>query len=217
MGGEAGPPRPSPGFAIYPRVADNNKDMRYRPEDIFTPQGILEEVEHDPNLDLLMNIFNIPRAFGVSGFGGNWNVGMHSAASAFIALYWAKFNKFNEAKTHRLAVRALLHDAHEAVTGDILPMFKTKSSRVRLDEIQENILAALRVDREGDLETDLKIVDLIAFYYEIRQVSPNIMHPRKLKLAHTMAERQLATLYAYAKEHGIKKGKIQQFLEFLNV
>lgn len=72
--------------------------MKYRPEDIFTSQGILEEVERDHHLDLLMNIFNIPRAFGVSGFGGNWNMGMHSVTTAFIALYWAKFNKYDETK-----------------------------------------------------------------------------------------------------------------------
>jgi len=191
--------------------------MKYRPEDIFTPQGILEEVEHNPNLDLLMNIFNIPRAFGVSGFGGNWNVGMHSVASAFIALYWAKFNKFDEEKTNTLTTRALLHDLHEAVTGDILPMFKTRATKSRLSEVQKNILSALKVKTEGELEVDLKIIDLIAFYYEIRQVSPNILHPRKLKLAHTMAERQLAILYAYAKEHKVKKRKIQQFLQFLNI
>ncbi|MBM3257474.1 MAG: HD domain-containing protein [Candidatus Liptonbacteria bacterium] len=191
--------------------------MKYRSEDIFTPQGILEEVEHNPNLDLLMNIFNIPRAFGVSGFGGNWNVGMHSVASAFIALYWAKFNKFDEAKTNKLAARALLHDLHEAVTGDILPMFKTKTSKARLKEIQKNIVTALNMKEEEDMEIDLKIVDLVAFYYEIRQVSPNILHPRKLKLAHTMAERQLAILVDYAKENKIKKSKIQQFLQFLNI
>ena len=48
--------------------------MDYRPEDIFTPQGLLADVEHDPKLDFLMNIFSIPRAFGVSGFGNPWNV-----------------------------------------------------------------------------------------------------------------------------------------------
>src|SRR5690349_5603255 len=122
--------------------------MKYRPEDIFTPQGLLEEVETEPNLDFLMNIFNIPRAFGVSGFGGNLNVGMHSIATAFLALYWAKYNKFSPEKRDRLVTQALLHDMHEAVTGDILPMFKAKTVKEQLDKIQNNILQAVGTNED---------------------------------------------------------------------
>ena len=38
-------------------------------ENIFTPQGMLGQVSKKPNLDFLMNIFNIPRVYSVSGFG----------------------------------------------------------------------------------------------------------------------------------------------------
>ncbi len=91
-------------------------------KEIFTPQGRLADVEKDPNLDFLMNVFNIPRAFGVSGFGQPWNVGQHSYAVSLIALLWARFNRFDKAKRDAFVVQALLHDIHESVTGDVLPM-----------------------------------------------------------------------------------------------
>jgi len=34
-------------------------------EKIFTPQGMLGHVSKNPNLDFLMNIFNIPRVYSV--------------------------------------------------------------------------------------------------------------------------------------------------------
>jgi len=191
--------------------------MKYHPRDIFTPQGLLEEVEKNPNLDLLMNIFNIPRAFGVSGFGGNWNVGMHSAATAFIALFWAKFHKFSPEKRDRLVTLCLLHDLHEAVTGDILPMFKARAVKKQLNSIQSNILKALDVKEDESLEIDLKVVDLIAFLYEIKQVSPNIMNPKKLKLAKLIARRQRNVLFTYCKEQGLKKSTVKRFLTSVEI
>ena len=179
--------------------------MKYRPEDIFTPQGLLEDVEKNPNLDFLMNIFNIPRAFGVSGFGGNWNVGMHSVATAFLALYWAKYNSFTPEKRDRLVTLALLHDLHEAVTGDILPMFKAKTVKEQLDKIQSNILQALGAKEDEELKVDLKVIDLIAFLYEIKQVSPSIMNAKKLNLANTIAEKK------------IQRAKIERFLNTLEI
>lgn len=191
--------------------------MKYKPSDIFTPQGPLENVQKKPNLDFLMNIFNIPRAFSVSGFGGGWNVGMHSVATAFIALYWARFNKYSEEKTNQLVTQALLHDIHESVTGDILPMFKFKDVKIELDKIQDHIVKALHVTWDTTNEVDLKICDLVAFLYEIKQVSPNILQIKKLALAKLIAEKQRKILYEYAKEEGIPATKITKFLHTVEV
>ncbi len=191
--------------------------MTIKSNNIFTPQGILEEVEKDPKLDFLMNIFNIPRAFGVSGFGGNWDVGRHSYATALVAIFWSKFNEYADEKRNKLVVMALLHDLHEAVTGDILPMFKTDELRNKLDDIQNNILAALKVDFDHALEPDLKICDLVAFYYEIKQVSPNILHPNKLNLANLMATKQIDTILAYCEKNNLETKKIKNFLKYLEV
>ena len=187
--------------------------MKYTADDIFTPQGLLKEVEKNPNLDFLMNIFNIPRVFGVSGFGGNWNIGMHSVATAFLALYWAKFNKFEKSKRDKFVTLALLHDVHEAVTGDILPMFKEKLVREQLNKIQKNILTSLEIEEDEKLKTDLKIIDLIAFLYEIKQVSPSIINPKKLRLANLIAEKQKKILFEFCKEKKIDSEKIKQFLK----
>ena len=191
--------------------------MDYRPEDIFTPQGILEDVEHNPNLDFLMNVFNIPRAFGVSGFGGNWNVGQHSFATALIALFWAKFNQFSPEKRDRLVSMALIHDLHESVTGDILPMFKADGIKERLNQIQGSITQALGMNEEETLLVDLKIIDLIAFLYEIKQVSPSMLHPKKLALANTIAERQRQVLLTYCDEKKIERKQVKAFMEELEI
>lgn len=191
--------------------------MKYKADDIFTPQGLLKEVEKNPNLDFLMNIFNIPRAFGVSGFGGNWNIGMHSVATAFLSIYWAKFSKFKREKRDKFVTLALLHDIHEAVTGDILPMFKEKVVKERLDKIQHNILSSLEVIEDSNLENDLKIIDLIAFLYEIKQVSPSIINPKKLKLAQLIAEKQRDILFEYVAEKKLSKRNVQEFLKILDL
>ena len=64
--------------------------------DILTPQGYLNEVMQQPNLDVVMNLFKIPRAFAVSGFG-DWNVGQHCFCVADLALYWAKHRGYDSA------------------------------------------------------------------------------------------------------------------------
>ncbi len=182
---------------------------------IFTPQGRLEDIEKNPNLDFLMNVFNISRAFGVSGFGNSWNVGQHSFAVALIAFFWAKFNRFDGAKRDRLVTLAILHDTHEAVTGDVLPMLKSDEVRQVLDRIQENIMKALGVEDDKSLKVDMKIADMIAFLYEIKQVSPNILQQKKLSLAHAIFEQQRENLFKYAKQNDIPKEKIMKFLKKL--
>ena len=76
----------------------------------------------------------------------------------------------------------MLHDLHEAVTGDILPMFKTVEIRKRVERMQNRILKSLGASEDKTIKKDLKLVDLIAFLYEIKQVSPNILIPNKLLL-----------------------------------
>jgi hypothetical protein len=191
--------------------------MTLTSKDIFTPQGLLAEVEKNPNLDFLMNVFNIPRVFGVSGFGGNWNVGKHSFAAALIALFWAKFNSFSEERRDRLVVMALTHDLHESVTGDILPMFKSAEVKKDLDLIQDNILKALQATYDDSLKIDLKIVDYIAFIYEITQVSPSILNPKKLALAHKILDRQMETLFVYCQEKQIEKDRVQKFMKEMEI
>ncbi len=110
-------------------------DQQIDYENIFTPQGMLGHVSKHPNLDFLMNIFNIPRVYSVSGFG-TWNVGQHTVAVAFLGLYWSAFNHYPQEKRDRLVTLALVHDAHEAVIGDILPFFKTPAVKEAIEAIR---------------------------------------------------------------------------------
>src|SRR5437764_12665262 len=93
-------------------------------EKIFTPQGMLGHVSKNPNLDFLMNIFNIPRVYSVSGFG-TWNVGQHTMAVAFLALYWSAFNSYALEKRDGLVTWALVKDGHEESIWDSMPFLKS--------------------------------------------------------------------------------------------
>jgi hypothetical protein len=181
-------------------------------ENIFTPQGMLGQVSKKPNLDFLMNIFNIPRVYSVSGFG-TWNVGQHTMAVAFLALYWSAFNGYPQEKRDRLVTLALVHDAHEAVIGDILPFFKTAAVKEAIEAIQSDILSAFSIEEDQTLRDELKLLDMVGFLYEISQSSPRGIDPSKRKLIKQMHARQKADILAYAVKAQIDLKKVSEFLK----
>jgi HD containing hydrolase-like enzyme len=185
-------------------------------ENIFTPQGILGEVSKHPNLDFLMNIFNIPRVYSVSGFG-TWNVGQHSMAVAFLVLYWSTFNSYPPEKRDRLVTLALVHDVHEAVIGDILPFFKTVAVKEAIDAIQNDILSAFRIEEDQTLHDELKLLDMIGFLYEISQSSPRGIDSSKHKLIQQMYTRQKEEILTYAEKANIDLEKVQNFLTSMEI
>ena len=185
-------------------------------EHIFTPQGMLGEVSKHPNLDFLMNIFNIPRVYSVSGFG-TWNVGQHSVAVAFLTLYWSAFNSYPPEKRDRLVTLALMHDVHEAVIGDILPFFKTAPVKEAIDAIQNDILSAFAIEEDQTLHNELKLLDMIGFLYEISQSSPRGIDASKHKLIQQMYTRQRDDILAYAEKAHIDVEKVQGFLARMEI
>jgi HD containing hydrolase-like enzyme len=185
-------------------------------ENIFTPQGMLGHVSKHPNLDFLMNIFNIPRVYSVSGFG-TWNVGQHTMAVAFLALYWSAFNSYPQEKRDRLVTLALVHDAHEAVIGDILPFFKTAAVKEAIDTIQQDILNAFSIEEDQTLRDELKLLDMMSFLYEISQSSPKGIDPSKRKLIKQMYDRQKAAILAYTEKANIDRQKVNDFLKHMKL
>lgn len=185
-------------------------------ENIFTPQGMLGEVSKQPNLDFLMNIFNIPRVYSVSGFG-TWNVGQHSMAVAFLALYWSAFHSYPPEKRDRLVTLALVHDVHEAVIGDILPFFKTAAVKEAIDAIQQDILHAFAIEEDQTLHEELKLLDMTAFLYEISQSSPKGINPTKRKLIKQMYARQKEEILAYAQKARIDENTVRDFLKSMKL
>jgi HD containing hydrolase-like enzyme len=185
-------------------------------ENIFTPQGMLGHVSKHPNLDFLMNIFNIPRVYSVSGFG-TWNVGQHTMAVAFLALYWSAFNSYPQEKRDRLVTLALVHDAHEAVIGDILPFFKTAAVKEAIETIQHDILSAFAIEEDRALHDELKLLDMMSFLYEISQSSPRGIDPAKRKLIKQMHARQKEEIFAYVEKAKIDQGKVDEFLKSMKL
>lgn len=169
--------------------------------DILTPQGYLNDVMRQPNLAVVMNLFKIPRAFAVSGFG-DWNVGQHCFCVAYLALYWARHRGYDSARRDRLMVMGLTHDLHESATGDILPGLKTPDLRQRLEEVQSNFLSGLGVVFEAELSADLKVLDRVAFLFEIHQCAAT-NQAQKERLAGFFRE-QKALLTDYCRENGIE-------------
>jgi hypothetical protein len=191
-------------------------DERIDYENIFTPQGMLGDVSKHPNLDFLMNIFNIPRVYSVSGFG-TWNVGQHTMAVAFLALYWSAFNSYPQEKRDRLVTLALVHDAHEAVIGDILPFFKTAAVREAIENIQRDILSAFSIEEDQALHDELKLLDMIGFLYEISQSSPRGIDPSRRKLIKQMYDRQRADILAYARQASLDQNRANEFLKHMKL
>jgi 5'-deoxynucleotidase YfbR-like HD superfamily hydrolase len=185
-------------------------------ENIFTPQGMLGHVSKHPNLDFLMNIFNIPRVYSVSGFG-TWNVGQHTMAVAFLALYWSAFNSYPQEKRDRLVTLALVHDAHEAVIGDILPFFKTAAVKEAIETIQNDILSAFSIEEDQTLRDELKLLDMMSFLYEISQSSPRGINPSKRKLIKRMYARQKEEIFAYTEKAKFDQEKVDRFLKSMKL
>ena len=185
-------------------------------ENIFTPQGMLGHVSKHPNLDFLMNIFNIPRVYSVSGFG-TWNVGQHTVAVAFLALYWSAFHSYPQEKRDRLVTLALMHDVHEAVIGDILPFFKTAAVKEAIDSIQSDILQAFAIEEDQALHDELKLLDMIGFLYEIGQSSPRGIDPAKSELIKQMYARQKEEILRYAGKANIDQKTVNEFLTSMNL
>jgi 5'-deoxynucleotidase YfbR-like HD superfamily hydrolase len=185
-------------------------------ENIFTPQGMLGHVSKHPNLDFLMNIFNIPRVYSVSGFG-TWNVGQHTMAVAFLALYWSAFNSYPQEKRDRLVTLALVHDAHEAVIGDILPFFKTAAVKEAIETIQNDILSAFSIEEDQTLRDELKLLDMMSFLYEISQSSPRGINPSKRKLIKRMYARQKEEIFAYTEKAKFDQEKVDKFLKSMKL
>ncbi|MBI2074468.1 MAG: HD domain-containing protein [Candidatus Levybacteria bacterium] len=191
-------------------------DKRIDFEKIFTPQGLLGDVSKNPNLDFLMNIFKIPRIYGVSGFG-QWNVGQHTMAVAFLALYWSKFNNYPQEKRDRLVTLGLVHDAHEAVIGDILPFFKTTEVKEAIEKIQNDILNAFSITEDETLKEELKLIDMISFLYEISQSSPQGLYSAKKQLLKEIYKRQKEIIFEYTRKSKIEEKKVRSFLKKMSL
>ena len=175
--------------------------------DILTPQGYLSEVMRQPNLEVVMNLFKIPRAFAVSGFG-DWNVGQHCFCVAYLALYWARHRGYDDPRRDRLMVMGITHDLHESATGDILPGLKTPELRRRLEEVQSNFLSGLGVAFETELSTDLKVLDRVAFLFEIRQCA--VTNQAQRERLSGFFDEQKALLTDYCRENSIEG--VEEFL-----
>jgi len=193
---------------ILPAGQTQMAPMAKDPLDILTPQGYLSEVMDDPSLEVVMNLFKIPRAFAVSGFG-DWSVGRHCFCVAWLALYWSRFRGYDEATRNRLVVMGLSHDLHEAATGDILPGLKNPELKARLDEIQSRFLKGLDIAFEDSLHADLKALDMMAFMFEIRQAA--VLDQEQGERLEGFFSRQKAALLEFAATNRMEG--VEGFLE----
>ena len=134
-------------------------------------------------------------------------------AVAFLVLYWSAFNSYAQEKRDRLVTLALVHDAHEAVIGDILPYFKTAAVRVAIETIQNDILSAFSIEEDQTLHDELKLLDMISFLYEIGQSSPTGINPAKRKLIKQMYARQKEEVLRYTEKAEIDQKKVNDFLK----
>jgi 5'-deoxynucleotidase YfbR-like HD superfamily hydrolase len=139
-------------------------------------------------------------------------VGQHSVAVAFLTLYWSAFHSYPAEKRDRLVTLALVHDIHEAVIGDILPFFKTAAVKEAIEAIQRDILGAFAIEEDQTLHDELKLLDMMAFLYEISQSSPRGISPSERKLIKKMYDRQKADILSYARKASMDQETLKTFL-----
>lgn len=185
-------------------------------DSIYTSQGSLGEVLRRPNLDLMMNLFRIPRAFSVSGFG-DWDVGRHSLCTAFIALKWAGLTNMKAEARNELVILALLHDLHESVTGDILPFFKTAETKQAIKKIQDSFLRSFKIDAPARAAADLKIADMAAFLYEIKQSPVTTLKREQTKWLKKIYTRQRRELLKVARSYRVSQPLVKRLLKDLSL
>ncbi len=133
-------------------------------------------------------------------------------AVAFLVLYWSAFHSYPQEKRDRLVTLALVHDAHEAVIGDILPFFKTAAVKEAIETIQSDILSAFSIEEDQALHDELKLLDMIGFLYEIRQSSPRGIDPTQGELIKQMYDRQKKEILTYTEKVNIERAKVEAFL-----
>ncbi len=138
-------------------------------------------------------------------------------AVAFLALYWSAFNSYSQEKRDRLVTLALVHDAHEAVIGDILPFFKTAAVKEAIETIQNDILSAFSIEEDQTLRDELKLLDMMSFLYEIGQSSPRGINPSKRKLIKQMYARQKEEVFAYTEKAKLDQEKVDKFLKSMKL
>jgi 5'-deoxynucleotidase YfbR-like HD superfamily hydrolase len=111
----------------------------------------------------------------------------------------------------------LVHDAHEAVIGDILPFFKTAAVKEAIETIQNDILSAFSIEEDQTLRDELKLLDMMSFLYEIGQSSPRGINPSKRKLIKQMCARQKEEIFAYTEKAKLDQEKVDKFLKSMKL
>lgn len=125
---------------------------------------VFPEEEGAPGIeDIATSLGRQPR------FGGHtmrwWPVLLHSLVVHDLAL--------RTGLTSRTALLGLIHDGHEAVTGDIPRTWKTDEMRAIQKELDVRILAELGIEPFTDQEKDeVKLLDNIALVAEASVIGP---------------------------------------------
>jgi len=157
--------------------------------------------EENLDLNVLMNIRNIPRGYMYSGVPPHDNfTGIDHAIGCYIigTQYWKWLeekdnNEILQAfpksliekwggKTKYMAravflEKILTHDFSEVVTGDVVPNLKTREFKEAEHKIQRTIESYLGIQQlpeesEAIIYKHLKIIDLLQSMWEIKQLLP---------------------------------------------
>lgn len=76
---------------------------------------------------------------------------------------------------------------------------------------------ALGIREDDSFEKEKKLLDLIAFLYEIRQASVHILDSKKVGYASEMVAEQIKNIMRYCEKAGIPKDEVRKFLKDLKL
>lgn len=131
----------------------------------FTGREVDPHNRTGPSLtDIAVSLGRHPR-FGGMGKAYHWTVLHHSLAAQRLAVACGY--------GHKTRLLALLHDAHEAITGDIPTDWKTPDIREHQDSIDDRIFEEIGVEFTH-LEYDrVKLIDWTLLHAEGHAVGPS--------------------------------------------
>jgi 5'-deoxynucleotidase YfbR-like HD superfamily hydrolase len=135
---------------------------------------LITKYEGTPTLDdIAVGLSRMPRFAGQTLYP--WSVADHS----LVTMRMAESHPFNTREWPRLPLHCLLHDAHEAMTGDIPTSFKTQDIKSLQRVLDVRLYMDLNLTTPNDQErAKIAMYDMEALLAEAKVLAPKATYDR---------------------------------------
>ena len=147
--------------------------------------------------DIALGLSRIPRFGGQTLF--EWHVADHVVCATNYLERLVDLGFESDGATKLLPLHVLLHDAHEAMTGDIPTHFKTPDMKALQAKLDERIYLSLGFEMPNAVEVEIiKFVDRAMLLAEAKVVTP---HTTYEKICWETADAAMPTAVEVVEQH----------------